>query len=107
MTEEFAVKGLELQEHRDGVVLPVRAQPGARRSGLTGVHDGALKIAVTQAAEKGKANAAIVTLLSKELSVPKSRLLILSGETSSRKRILIQGAALSEVSKIITEKLAS
>ena len=42
----------------DGTQLGIKALPGSRRNGITGVHDGLLKVAVTQVAEKGKANAA-------------------------------------------------
>jgi uncharacterized protein YggU (UPF0235/DUF167 family) len=47
---------IELGEHPAGVILPVRAQPGASRAGIRGEHAGALKVSVTQVAEKGKAN---------------------------------------------------
>jgi uncharacterized protein (TIGR00251 family) len=72
-------------------VLPVRAQPGARDSAVRGLQDGALKVAVTQVAEKGKANKALVALLSTALGVKKSQVELLSGTTSSQKRFLIRG----------------
>lgn len=82
---------LELQQQDDGVVLSIRARPGARRNGIDGVHAGALKVSVTQAAEKGKANNAVIALLAKELHLSKSQFTLLSGQTSARKRLLIQG----------------
>ncbi len=69
----------------------MRAQPGAARSKITGVHDRMLKVAVTVAPEKGKANRAIVAVLSKQLGIAKSRLTVISGETSRIKRILVEG----------------
>ena len=51
---------LALEPHPDGTILPVRAQPGARRNEIRGVQDGMLKVCVTQSPEKGKANKAIV-----------------------------------------------
>ncbi len=50
-----------------------------------------LKVAVTAAPEKGKANKAIVVVLSKQLDVAKSRLTVIAGETSRIKRILVEG----------------
>jgi len=47
----------------EGVLLPVRAQPGSRQSGIRGEQAGALKVCVTQVAEKGKANKALVKVL--------------------------------------------
>jgi uncharacterized protein len=80
--------GLEL--HARGTILPVRAQPGARFNGIRGLQDGMLKVAVTQVAEKGKANTAIVKVLAKELGLRKSQIHLLSGETSALKRFLIE-----------------
>ena len=47
---------VQIEPHPQGVVIAVRAQPGAKKNGITGEHDGALKVSVTQAPEKGKAN---------------------------------------------------
>jgi len=82
---------IALQSHHgDGMVLLVRAQPGARRSEVRGEQNQALKVAVTQVAEKGKANKAIVDLLSKTLGLRKSQIELLSGHTSAEKRFLIR-----------------
>ncbi|HEY2250199.1 MAG TPA: DUF167 domain-containing protein [Planctomycetaceae bacterium] len=90
---------VELQSSADGIILPVHAQPGARKDAVTGVHAGRLKVAVTQAPEKGKANQAVVKLLAELLDVQRSQVTLLSGETSHHKKFLITGidlAALQE-----------
>lgn len=56
-----------------------------------------LRVAVTEAPEKGKANRAIGALLSREFGVSKSAVRILSGETSPKKRFLLVGATPAEV----------
>lgn len=81
---------IELEPHADGVVLGVRAHAGARRSELRGIQDGALKAAVTQIPEKGKANKAIIELLADALSLKKSQIELLAGETSPQKKFLIR-----------------
>jgi uncharacterized protein (TIGR00251 family) len=81
---------IALQPHPDGVVLPVKAQPGARKNAIRGEHDGALKVSVTQAAEKGKANKALTAVLAKKLGLKNHQIELISGETSSRKRFLIR-----------------
>ncbi len=53
--------------------------------------DGVLKVWVNAAPEGGKANRAVIELLSKLLKVPKSSFSIISGETSRRKVIQING----------------
>lgn len=52
---------------------------------------GRLKIRVTAPPEKGKANRAVVEVLSKKLKVPKSSLEITAGESGRVKKILIEG----------------
>jgi len=92
---------IDLQPHPGGTILPVRAQPGARKDEIRGVQDGMLKVAVTQAPERGKANKAIAALLAKALGLKKSQIEIVSGETSRKKQFLIRGIATGELSRRI------
>jgi len=80
---------IDLAPHGRGTVLPVRAQPNARRSGLLGERAGALRVGVTVAPEKGKANAALAAVLADALGCRASAVVLLSGETSRDKRFLI------------------
>ena len=82
---------VDLEEHPDGTILPVRAHAAARKNEIRGHQAGMLKISVTQAPEKGKANKAIIALLAKELNLKKSQVELLSGETSPQKRFLLRG----------------
>ena len=82
---------VRLERHAEGVILPVRAQPGAQRSGVRGEQGGMLKVGVTQVAEKGKANKALLAVLAKELGLRKSQLTLLAGETAQNKRFLVSG----------------
>ncbi len=79
---------IELVPHKLGTILPVRAQPGARCDEIRGELGGALKVAVTQVAEKGKANKSIQVLLAKHFQIARSQVVLLSGETSSAKKFL-------------------
>jgi hypothetical protein len=88
---------ISLQAHADGVVLAVKAQAGARQNAVRGEHEGALKVAVTQVPEKGKANRAIVKVLAKTLGIRRSQLELLDGETNSNKRFLIREADISQL----------
>jgi len=88
---------IDLQPHPEGVILPVRAHPGARRNEVRGPQDGMLKVDVTQVAEKGKANKAVIEVLSKQLGLKKSQLELLAGETSQHKRILVRGVTLEQL----------
>ena len=86
-----------LLESPAGIILLVQAQPGARKNGVTGAHAGRLKVAVTQAPEKGKANQAIVKLLASVLGIKRQQISLLSGETSGQKKFCIAGLTLDEL----------
>ena len=92
---------LALEPHPDGTILPVRAQPGARRNEIRGIQGGMLKVCVTQSPEKGKANKALVELLSKSLGLKKSQIELIAGETSHQKRFLVRGVTAEDVQKRI------
>ena len=80
-----------LTAHERGTVLPVRAQPNARENGILGERAGALRVGVTAAPEKGKANAAIAGMLAGALGCRGSSLVLLAGETARDKRFLVLG----------------
>lgn len=98
---------IDLQTTDAGVLLPVRVQAGARMSAVRGEQQGALKVAVQQAPEKGKANRALLALLAKSLGLSKSQLTIVAGETSNQKKLLVTGAAaddlLARISALLSE----
>lgn len=90
---------VELQATPAGLLLPVQAQPGARRNGITGIHQGRLKVAVTQAPEKGKANKALIEVLAEALQLKRSQITLVSGQSSPKKTFLVtdcDAAALRE-----------
>jgi uncharacterized protein (TIGR00251 family) len=85
--------------HARGTILPVLAQPGAKRAGIVGERAGALRVAVTAPPEKGKANEAIQAVLAEALGCKASCITLLSGETSRKKRFLIDGLSVDELSR--------
>ncbi len=99
---------LEILTQADDVqLLPIQALPGSRRNEIIGEHDGHLKVAVTQVPEKGKANKAIIKLLSKELQLSKSQLMTISGETNSRKKLRITGISSDQLRERLKKFLNS
>ena len=54
---------LHLTETSEGVLVPVLAKPGAKANKIVGVHNGRVRVAVSAAPEKGKANDAIAAVL--------------------------------------------
>jgi uncharacterized protein (TIGR00251 family) len=92
---------ITITDHADGCILPVRAQPGARRNGVQGEQAGALKVAVMAPPEDGRANAALVEVLREALGVKRSQVELLSGATSRAKKFLIRGVTKAELEKVI------
>jgi hypothetical protein len=96
---------IALQSHSEGTILPVRAQPAARRNEIRGPKDGMLKVCVTQSPEKGKANKALIALLCKSLGLRKSQLELIAGETSPQKRFLVRHLTPQELAERIERAL--
>lgn len=69
----------------------VKLAPASRQNAILGWENGALKCSVTAAPEKGKANAALIALLAKNLPVAKTSIRVVSGETSRLKTLEIEG----------------
>ena len=77
--------------------LSVRLTPRAKQSTLAGVREGRLLVHVTAPPEDGKANAALIKLLSKRLGVRASAIELTSGATSRNKELLLRGVKLAEL----------
>lgn len=81
----------------DGVRVAVRVAPRAAANRIGGVVSGAdgaaaLKVSVTAVPEGGKANAALIKLLSKAWRVPKGAISIAAGAAARRKVVHVAGA---------------
>ena len=94
---------LNLQSTDDGVLLPVHAQPKASRNGIVGIHDGGLKVAVTQAPEKGKANTALIKTIAKSLGLRKSQITLVAGDTNRSKTFLVTDITPKELQATIDD----
>ena len=91
----------------EGVTLAVRAQPGAKRTAITGVYgEGAaaqLKIAVQSPPVEGRANSALIAFLAEMFGVAKNQVEIVSGELSRSKVFLLRGVTVSQVQTLIAK----
>jgi len=71
--------------------IRVKVIPKSSKTELVGIlPDGTWKVKVAAAPEKGKANRALCEFLAEHLGVAKSRVRIISGETSHLKRIQVE-----------------
>ena len=76
------------------LTLAVHAQPGAKRTGVAGLHGDALKIRVAAPALEDRANEALVEFLAQALRVPRRSVTLVSGAKSREKRFEIAGSAI-------------
>lgn len=97
---------IAIADHAEGCVLPVRAQPSARKTGVLGEQGGALKVAVTAPPEDGRANKALTEALRDLLNLKRSQVELLSGATSRDKKFLIRGLARAELESRVTQLTA-
>ncbi|WP_417381207.1 DUF167 domain-containing protein [Gimesia sp.] len=76
---------LNLEMDGTAILLPVRAQPRSSKNAIEGIHDGRLKICVTQVPEKGKANKALLKVIQSALKLKRSQIELYKGETAALK----------------------
>ena len=96
---------ISVRKDGQGATLSVSVRPGSSADRVLGEHGGALKVAVTAAPEKGKANKAVCVLIAKALGYKKSQVAIVKGETSRDKQVYIAGTTPEEVAKRISERI--
>jgi uncharacterized protein (TIGR00251 family) len=86
----------------DGVItLTIHAQPGAKRSEVAGLHGDALKIRLAAPAIDGRANAALLAFVAQRLGLGRSALTLKSGATSRHKVLLVVGASVDAVRRLL------
>ena len=82
-----------VQESPEGAILTVHVQPKATRTEYVGVHGDALKFRVAAPPVEGAANEALCAYLAERFGIPKSAVVVLAGQGSRKKRVLLKGVA--------------
>ena len=91
-----AAGGAPGERQAPGCRLAVKVSPKAAEDAVQGWVGKSLKVRVRAAPERGKANAAVVDVLARSLDVPPSSIRIVSGPTSARKVIEVDGLSEAE-----------
>lgn len=97
------VSKLDMKDLGDGVAVKVKVQPRASKTAIVGMHGDSLKISLTSPPVDGEANDACIALFAKLLRVPKSKVLILTGQKSRIKVIKITDVAMQKFIDTITD----
>ena len=82
------------------LLVEVKAVPGASRSEVGGLRDGALLVRVAAPPEKGKANEELRACLAKALGLAKSEIEIVAGEGSRKKRVSLPAGCESAIREL-------
>jgi len=79
---------------RDGndLVIEMRVQPRAPRSGFAGLHGGRLRVRLQAPPVDGRANAALIAFIADSFAVPRASVVIEQGHTGRDKRVRIRDA---------------
>jgi uncharacterized protein len=93
---------LTIKQSDDGLIFTVKVIAGSSSpSRICGLLDGMLKVKISAAPEKGKANKCLVEFLADKISVKKNAVSILIGQTSPVKTIKISGISTETLLKIL------
>jgi uncharacterized protein (TIGR00251 family) len=94
-----------------GVTLAVHAQPGAKKTAITGIYGegpaAQLKIAVQAPPLEGRANQALCAFLAETFDLPKCAVELTTGELSRSKVFLLRGVTLERAQARLGEWLIS
>ena len=92
---------LDIIATNTGIIVSVKVQAGSGKDRIVGNLGGRLKLAVSAAPEKGKANKAIVELLAETFHINSSSIHIISGKTSRDKKIMIEGVTPESINTLL------
>jgi len=96
---------LTVREVDEGVVFLAKIVPGSNSpTRFCGLLDGMLKVKVSAAPEKGKANQCLLKYLAGQLGVKKNTVSIISGQTSPIKHIQVTGLSTDTLLKKLNLK---
>ena len=87
--------------------MPIKVVPASSRNVIAGWLDGTLKVRVIAPAERGKANAAVITVIADALGVAHECIQVVAGQASARKIVEIVGLSESEVYARLSRDLRS
>jgi len=87
-----------------GALVDVWVVPGAARTEISGIHDGALRVRVAAPPERGRANEAVARVIAEAAGVRRGR--VVAGHGSRRKRVLLEGVEPSAAGDRLAARLA-
>jgi uncharacterized protein (TIGR00251 family) len=90
----------------DGVILDLEISAGAKETAIHGYNPWRkrIEIRLSERAQKGRANAELISFLSGLFKVNSGNIRIISGLTNSKKSVKITGMDANDILKVLTRK---
>jgi uncharacterized protein len=92
---------ISFSEKNGTVTFAVRVVPRASRSEIVGEYDGALRVRLAARPVDGAANEELVRIISRALCVQRSRIGIVSGQSSRIKKLRVTGIGSEALQKLV------
>jgi len=95
-----------VRQVEDGVILELEISAGAKETTVQGYNPWRKRIEMrlSERAQKGKANAELISFLSLLFNVHSRNIQIISGSTNSKKSVKISQAQAEDILKILSQK---
>ncbi|VVB95133.1 putative ACR, YggU family [uncultured archaeon] len=95
-----------VRQAKDGVILDLEISPGAKETAVHGYNPWRkrIEIRLSERAEKGKANAELISFLARIFKVNSRYIQIITGSTNSKKSVKIAGMNAPDILNALTQK---
>jgi uncharacterized protein len=92
---------IDVSEKAGACSFAVSVKTSSGRTRIAGEENGVLRVEVNAPPVEGKANAAVIKLIARALDVAPSRVSIVAGEKSKKKRISVSGTDRASVEGLV------
>lgn len=91
---------IQFTEDDRGITFAVRIVPRASSTAIAGDYDGAVRIRIAAPPVEGAANRELIRFLAKKFKVPQNAVEIVSGASSKKKIIRLQGVTATALAQL-------
>ncbi len=89
---------------KNGCLIDIHVQPGARKNEIVGLHNDRLKIKIKSPPVDGKANECLVEYLADALSLSRSSVELVKGDASRQKQVRVYGLTPDQAEALLLKR---
>lgn len=82
--------------------IAIYVQPRASKTMIAGMHDGCVKVRLAAPPVDGAANSALIEFVAERLRIARSRVRIVTGQTSRRKVVEVDGVSVEQLAEALS-----